>query len=98
MALDYAAENIRVLAICPGTIDTEMVRALASREPDGLQAALERYGRTHPIGRIGTGQDIANLVIFLASDKASFMTGEYVCIDGGYMALGAWAGGAGAHQ
>jgi NAD(P)-dependent dehydrogenase (short-subunit alcohol dehydrogenase family) len=98
MALDYAAEHIRVLAICPGTIDTEMVRASAGREPDGLHAALERYGRTHPLGRIGTGQDIANLVIFLASDKASFMTGEYVCIDGGYMALGAWAGGAGAHQ
>jgi NAD(P)-dependent dehydrogenase (short-subunit alcohol dehydrogenase family) len=98
MALDYAAEHIRVLAICPGTIDTEMVRASAGREPDGLHAALERYGRTHPLGRIGTGEDIANLVIFLASDKASFMTGEYVCIDGGYMALGAWAGGAGGHQ
>jgi len=98
MALDYAAEHIRVLAICPGTIDTEMVRASAGREADGMNAALERYGRTHPLGRIGTGQDIANLVIFLASDKASFMTGEYVCIDGGYMALGAWAGGAGAQQ
>ncbi len=95
MALDYAAENIRVLAICPGTIDTEMVRASAAREPDGVQAALDRYGKTHPVGRIGTGQDIANVVAFLASDKASFMTGEYVCIDGGYMALGAWAGGAG---
>jgi NAD(P)-dependent dehydrogenase (short-subunit alcohol dehydrogenase family) len=95
MALDYAAERIRVLAICPGTIDTEMVRASAAREPDGVEAALDRYGKTHPIGRIGTGQDIANMVVFLASDKASFMTGEYVCIDGGYMALGAWAGGAG---
>jgi NAD(P)-dependent dehydrogenase (short-subunit alcohol dehydrogenase family) len=95
MALDYAAERIRVLAICPGTIDTEMVRASAAREPDGAEAALDRYGKTHPIGRIGTGQDIANMVVFLASDKASFMTGEYVCIDGGYMALGAWAGGAG---
>jgi NAD(P)-dependent dehydrogenase (short-subunit alcohol dehydrogenase family) len=95
MALDYASENIRVLAVCPGTIDTEMVRASAAREPGGVQAALERYGRTHPIGRIGTGQDIANVVAFLASDKASFMTGEYVCVDGGYMALGAWAGGAG---
>jgi NAD(P)-dependent dehydrogenase (short-subunit alcohol dehydrogenase family) len=58
-----------------------------------LEAALVRFGRSHPIGRIGTGQDIANVVLFLASDKASFMTGEYVCVDGGYMALGAWAGG-----
>lgn len=96
MALDYAAERIRVLAICPGTIDTDMVRALAAHEPGGVEAALERYGKSHPIGRIGTGQDIANVVLFLASDKASFMTGEYVCVDGGYMALGAWAGGAGA--
>ena len=93
MALDYAAEGIRVLAVCPGSIDTDMVRAAAAREPDGLDAALARFGRSHPIGRIGTAQDIANVVLFLASDKASFMTGEYVCVDGGYMALGAWAGG-----
>ena len=84
-----------MLAICPGSIDTEMLRASAANEPDGEAAALARYGRTHPIGRLGTGEDIANLVLFLASDKASFMTGEYVCMDGGYMALGAWAGGAG---
>ncbi|MDQ6671254.1 MAG: SDR family oxidoreductase [Chloroflexota bacterium] len=95
MAVEYARENIRVLAICPGTIDTEMVRASAARDPDGVEAALDRMGKSHPIGRIGTGDDIANVVLFLASDKASFMTGEYVCVDGGYMALGAWAGGAG---
>jgi NAD(P)-dependent dehydrogenase (short-subunit alcohol dehydrogenase family) len=94
MALDYAAENIRVLAVCPGAIDTEMVRTAARLEPDGLDAALARFGKSHPIGRIGTGQDIANVVLFLASEAASFMTGEYVCVDGGYMALGAWAGGA----
>jgi NAD(P)-dependent dehydrogenase (short-subunit alcohol dehydrogenase family) len=96
MALDYAAEGIRVLAVCPGTIDTEMVRAAARREPDGVEAALERFGKSHPLGRIGKGQDIANVVLFLASERASFMTGEYVCVDGGYMALGAWASGAGA--
>lgn len=98
LAVDYAREKIRVLAICPGTIDTEMVRASAAREPDGIEAALRRYGDNHPIGRIGTGDDIANVVLFLASDKASFMTGEYVCVDGGYMALGAWAGGAGGER
>jgi len=94
MALDYAAQGIRVLAVCPGTIDTEMVRTAAALEPDGIEAALQRFGKSHPIGRIGTGQDIANVVLFLASEGASFMTGEYVCVDGGYMALGAWAGGA----
>ena len=95
MAVEYAAEQIRVLAICPGTIDTEMVRASAAMEGGDIEETLRRYGKDHPIGRIGTGQDIANVVLFLASDKASFMTGEYVCVDGGYMALGAWAGGAG---
>ncbi len=96
LAIEYAPEQIRVLAICPGTIDTEMVRRSAAREPGGMEAALARYGTSHPLGRIGTGEDIANVVLFLAGAKASFMTGEYICVDGGYMALGAWAGGAGA--
>ena len=98
LAVEYAGETIRVLAICPGTIDTEMVRASAAMEGGDVEETLRRYGESHPIGRIGTGQDIANVVLFLASDKASFMTGEYVCVDGGYMALGAWAGGAGAQK
>ena len=95
MALDYASENIRVLAICPGTIDTNMVRTVAASEGGDIEETLARYGEGHPIGRIGTGQDIANLVMFLASERASFMTGTHVVIDGGYMALGAWASGAG---
>jgi NAD(P)-dependent dehydrogenase (short-subunit alcohol dehydrogenase family) len=98
MAVEYAHERIRVVAICPGTIDTEMVRTIAAAEPDGVEAALERYGQSHPIGRIGTGEDIASAVLFLAGEGASFITGEYLCVDGGYMALGAWAGGAGAAQ
>jgi NAD(P)-dependent dehydrogenase (short-subunit alcohol dehydrogenase family) len=98
LAVEYARENIRVLAICPGTIDTDMVRSAAAMEGGDVEDTLKRYGESHPIGRIGTGQDIANGVLFLASDKASFMTGSYVCVDGGYMALGAWAGGAGGHE
>jgi NAD(P)-dependent dehydrogenase (short-subunit alcohol dehydrogenase family) len=98
LAVEYARENIRVLAICPGTIDTEMVRTVAAMEGGDVEATLRRYGESHPIGRIGTGQDIANAVLFLASEKASFMTGSYVCVDGGYMALGAWAGGAGGSE
>jgi NAD(P)-dependent dehydrogenase (short-subunit alcohol dehydrogenase family) len=91
LAIEYAAEGIRVLAICPGTIDTEMVRTAAAREPGPVEATLAQWGKSHPIGRIGTPQDIANVVTFLASDRAGFMTGEFVCVDGGYMALGAWA-------
>ena len=96
MALDYATENIRVLAVCPGAIDTEMLRAAAALEGGDIDATIHRWGSGHPMGRIGTGQDIANVVVFLASNKASFMTGEFVCVDGGYMALGAWASAAGA--
>ena len=59
-----------------------------------IEASLESYGRTHPLGRIGTPEDIANAVVFLASDKASFITGDYLCVDGGYMAQGAWTGSA----
>lgn len=98
MALDYAEENIRVLAVCPGAIDTQMVRTMAALEGGDVDATVHEWGRGHPIGRIGTGQDIANVVLFLASDKASFMTGEYVCVDGGYMALGAWDSAAGAQD
>lgn len=95
MALDYASENIRVLAVCPGAIDTKMVRAAAGMEEGDPDETIAEWGESHPIGRIGQGVDIANVVLFLASDKASFMTGEYVNVDGGYMALGAWAGAAG---
>ena len=100
MALDYAEENIRVLAVCPGTIDTEMVRNAARMathgEENDIDQIVAEWGKGHPIGRVGLGVDIANVVLFLASEKASFMTGEYVNVDGGFMALGAWASGAGA--
>ncbi|MBI2965837.1 MAG: glucose 1-dehydrogenase, partial [Chloroflexi bacterium] len=90
MALDYAAENIRVVAICPGTIDTEMVRTAARAEGGDIEATVKRYGKSHPIGRIGRGKDIADTVLFLASDRASFITGSYFLVDGGYLAMGAW--------
>lgn len=98
MALDYAGENIRVLAVCPGTIDTEMVRTVARLEGGDTDSIVAGWGKGHPIGRVGLGVDVANVVLFLASDKASFMTGEHVNVDGGFMALGAWASGAGAAQ
>ena len=92
MSLDYVGDNIRVLAVCPGAIDTKMVRdIIADTEEGDPEEVLKRYGRTHPLGRIGLPADIASVVVFLASDKASFMTGEYVCVDGGYNAIGAWA-------
>ena len=98
MALDYAEKNIRVLAVCPGTIDTEMVRTVARQEGGDTARIVAEWGKDHPIGRVGLGVDVANVVLFLASEKASFMTGEHVNVDGGFMALGAWASGAGAAQ
>ncbi len=96
MALDYARENIRVTAICPGTIDSELVRTSARAEGGDLEANLQRYGAFHPLGRLGRPEDIANAALFLASERASFITGEYLCVDGGFMAQGAWASSAGA--
>lgn len=96
MALDYAPDRIRVNAICPGTIDSEMVRAVAKAAGGDVDQALEAFGLTHPLRRIGLPADVANATLFLASERASFVTGTYLCVDGGYMALGAWAAGAGA--
>ncbi len=95
MALDYAAEGIRVVSICPGTIDSELVRDLARAEGGNIESNLRRYGSFHPLGRIGRPEDIAQAVVFLASDRASFITGEYLTVDGGFMAKGAWASSAG---
>jgi NAD(P)-dependent dehydrogenase (short-subunit alcohol dehydrogenase family) len=90
MSLDYAAENIRVLAVNPGAIDTKMLRMSAEQAEGDTDELIASWGKGHPLGRIGTGQDIANVVVFLASDRASFMTGSYVNVDGGFMAVGAW--------
>jgi NAD(P)-dependent dehydrogenase (short-subunit alcohol dehydrogenase family) len=92
LALDYAAEHIRVVAICPGSVDTPMLRSAAAfASPGSPDGALHEWGQKHPLGRIGQAEEIAELVLFLASDKASFITGEYVCVDGGLMAKGAWS-------
>jgi NAD(P)-dependent dehydrogenase (short-subunit alcohol dehydrogenase family) len=91
LALDYAEHHIRVLAVCPGSIDTPMLRDSATFfAPSDPEGAVQEWGRKHPLGRIGTPEDVANVVLFLASEKASFLTGEYVCVDGGLMAKGAW--------
>ena len=88
IALDYARENIRVLTVCPGGVDTPMWRAAFGEDEDVIQTNLRDAGELHPVGRIGQPEDIANVVVFLASSRASFMTGEYVCVDGGLMAIG----------
>ena len=95
LSIDFAADNIRVLSINPGTIDTPMVVAATEAAGVNLEDALKAYGLDHPLGRVGQPEEIASVVLFLASDRASFMTGTGINVDGGMMAKGAWAGGAG---
>ena len=82
MALELAQANVRLNALCPGTMDTELMRdcAAASGEPDDYYARFRRY---HPLGRIATPEEIAAFVLCLASPVAAFMTGAAVAIDGG---------------
>lgn len=91
MALDYAEDNIRVLSVCPGGVDTPLWRDSVINSGMNIEDAIASSGKTHPIGRLGTPEDIAKVVAFLSSDKAAFMTGTFVNIDGGLMAKGAWA-------
>jgi NAD(P)-dependent dehydrogenase (short-subunit alcohol dehydrogenase family) len=82
-ALEYATDGIRVNAVAPGTVDTPLVRRFLETSPNAeeVMAGLEAG---HPIGRIGTGREIADVVLFLASDAASFVTGACLVADGGY--------------
>ena len=78
LALELAPSGIRVNAVAPGCIETDMVRALGQETRDMLVDAT-------PMGRLGTPEDIAGAVSFLASDKASFMTGQILTADGGFI-------------
>ncbi len=85
MAIDLGPQNIRVNCICPGDTDTAMLRSeaiqLNQEETSFLAEAAKR-----PLGRIGTPQEIANAILFLASDAASYITGSVLVIDGGGLA------------
>ena len=85
IALDFAQRNIRVNCICPGAIDTPMLRRSAERDGSPEQV-LEACGQMHAMGRIGRPQEVADAIAFLASDWASFITGTSLVVDGGLLA------------
>ena len=79
LAIDYAKKNIRVNCICPGHIDTNLIREFVQERREWLE---QRY----PMGRIGRPEEIAYAALFLASDESSFVTGAPLIVDGGYTA------------
>jgi NAD(P)-dependent dehydrogenase (short-subunit alcohol dehydrogenase family) len=81
-ALEYSAQGIRINAVNPAVIDTEMVDRLA----DGMNMKKDDLTTFHPIGRIGRVEEVAEAVLWLCSEKASFVTGHSLIVDGGFTA------------
>jgi NAD(P)-dependent dehydrogenase (short-subunit alcohol dehydrogenase family) len=81
-ALELASHNIRINAIAPASIDTPALRASFARTPDAEQARVHNVAR-HPLGRLGSAEEVAELALFLASDSARWITGSIYPIDGG---------------
>ena len=83
MAIDHASDGLRVNAVCPGDIDTPMLSSEAEEHDIDLDEYLAQAAEESPNGRIGTPEEVAALVLFLASDAATHITGTAIPIDGG---------------
>ena len=99
LALDFAKNNIRANCVCPGAIDTPMLRWAANLDPNP-EKVIATCNRMHVLGRIGRAEEVANAVAFLASAQASFITGASLLVDGGMLVptggMGFQEGGTGA--
>ena len=87
LAVEYAASGVRVNAISPGTINTPLVESVLRARG----SSAEEAGRAYPMKRIGQPSEVAEAIAWLASDEASFVTGQNLVVDGGIMSLGGWA-------
>jgi NAD(P)-dependent dehydrogenase (short-subunit alcohol dehydrogenase family) len=84
LAVEWASRGIRVNAVAPGTIQTDAVNALLESETG--RAYVHQMEGQHPMGRLGQPREVAQAIAFLASDRSSFVTGEVLAVDGGYLA------------
>jgi len=82
MAIDHAAQNIRVNCICPGSVETPLLRQ-EMEECGGLEKMRPVFAAQHPLNRIASPEEVANTVLFLASDESSYVTGVALSVDGG---------------
>jgi len=83
LALELAPRRIRVNAVSPGFTDTPMMRNMPGMRPDEVAAMLAAMAESNPLGRLGTPQDVAETVAFLASDGAAYITGQEIVVSGG---------------
>jgi NAD(P)-dependent dehydrogenase (short-subunit alcohol dehydrogenase family) len=86
LAIEWGPRGVTVNAVGPGIIETPLTKAYMDRYPERVQAAIDNT----PLRRIGTPEDVADVVLFLASDAARFVTGQTVFVDGGLSAGSAW--------
>jgi NAD(P)-dependent dehydrogenase (short-subunit alcohol dehydrogenase family) len=86
---EVARSGVRVNAVCPGPIDTRMIHSLETQlNPGDPNSVGDRYRASLPLGRYGTADEVANVVLFLCSDLAGNVTGAHYVIDGGRSATG----------
>jgi meso-butanediol dehydrogenase/(S,S)-butanediol dehydrogenase/diacetyl reductase len=86
MAIDHGHEHIRVNAICPSFVETDLTAGYLRQLPDADAVRRDRIA-VHPLGRLGQPQDMAGLAVYLASDESSWVTGAALPVDGGYLAI-----------